>query len=131
MIQVTAAIMIDNGKVLIARRKPTGRLANRWEFPGGKVETGETPQACLQRELAEEFEIEVTVEGFLGTTVHAYEFGIIELMAFRTRFGGGRFRLHEHSEIRWVRKDELPGFEFAPADWPWVEKIQSGAIELK
>jgi 8-oxo-dGTP diphosphatase len=130
LFKVTAAIMIDNGKVLIAQRKPSARLALLWEFPGGKLENGETPEQCLKRELDEEFEIEVKVGAHLGTSIWAYDFGTVELMAFNTKLIGGEFRLNDHVQITWVSREEIDAFEFAPADLPFVEMIRRGEIEL-
>jgi len=130
MIKVTAAIIVEKRKVLIAMRKPTARLANLWEFPGGKLEDGETPEQCLERELHEEFEIEVEVGEYLGTSEYEYEFGAIHLMAYRTQVLAGEFKLNDHAEIAWVSADEIEGFEFAPADVPFVQMIKDGRIKL-
>jgi len=130
MISVTAAIIIENSRVLIAKRKPTGRLPNLWEFPGGKLEEGETPEQCLQRELQEEFEVDVEVGDYLGTNVHQYEFGTIELMAYRTRVFNIVFKLKDHSEVAWVEPKDLIRYEFTPADLPFVDMIRWGEIEL-
>ena len=130
MVTVTAAIISERGKVLIARRKPTAKLANLWEFPGGKIEDGESPEQCLKRELREEFEIEVEVCDFLGASIHAYDFGTIELMAYRTQFISGDFKLNDHAEIAWVSIGAIGGYDFAPADLPFVEMIRRGEIEL-
>ena len=70
MINVTAAIMERNGKIFIAKRSSNSRLPNKWEFPGGKVEVGETPEQCLRRELKEEFDIEVTIGDFVGSNIY-------------------------------------------------------------
>ena len=130
MIQVTAAIVVKSGKVLIAKRNPKARLPNLWEFPGGKIEPGEPPEQCLKRELYEEFEIHVRVGERVGASVHTYDFGTVELIAFKARLVGGKFKLHEHAEIRWVQADALDHYEFAPADIPFVHMIRKGEIEL-
>lgn len=82
MIDVTAAIIKRNSKILIAKRSSSSSLPNKWEFPGGKVDAGETPEECLARELYEEFDIIVTVGNFLGESVYEYENKTIRLMAF-------------------------------------------------
>jgi 8-oxo-dGTP diphosphatase len=130
MITVTAAIIVENDKVLIAKRKPTAKLANLWEFPGGKLEDGETPEQCLKRELHEEFDIEVEVGEHLGTSVHEYDFGTIELMAYRTQVIRGEMRLNDHAEVAWVEVEGFSRYEFAPADIPFVDMIRRGEIEL-
>ncbi len=130
MIKVTAAVMVNDGMLLIAKRKPTGRLPNLWELPGGKVEPDETPEECLQREIKEEFDINVSVGKHLGSNTHTYDFGTIELMAYRTIWEDGDLILNDHEEIRWVFAHELDQFDFAPADTAFVEKLKSGVIEI-
>jgi hypothetical protein len=75
MIKVTAAILVKDRKVLIAKRKSTDKLPDKWEFPGGKIEPDETPQDCLAREMEEEFGITVSVGEFLGESVYHYDHG--------------------------------------------------------
>ncbi len=101
-ITVTAAVLEKDGRILIARRKRGDRLADKWEFPGGKIEEGETPEACLRRELQEELGIDVSVGGFVGRSCHRYPHGEIELLAYRVTHLSGDFQLHDHEEIRWV-----------------------------
>ena len=76
MIDVTAAILNYNERLLIAQRKATGKLPNKWEFPGGKVESGETPEDCLKREMEEEFSIDVSVGEYLGESIYHYDHGL-------------------------------------------------------
>lgn len=123
---VTCAILGRNGKVLIARRPATDKLANKWEFPGGKVEDGETPEACLARELLEELSIEVRVGAFLGESVHYYGDAAIRLLAYRTSWEAGELKAQVHDEIRWVTLHELDHYDFAPADLPFVKKLTRG-----
>lgn len=130
MLTVTAAIISDNGKVLIAKRKPAAKLASLWEFPGGKLEDGETPEHCLKREIYEEFEIDVEVGKHLGTSVYEYDFGTIALMAFTTKVVSGEMKLNDHTEVAWVEAEDLSRYEFVPADLPFVEMIRRGEIEL-
>ncbi len=131
IVQVTAAILTKAGRVLIARRGPGSHQAGKWEFPGGKIEAGETPEACLKREMMEEFNIDVSVAEFLGTSVYHYDHISIELMAFRTRWIGGDLMASEHAAIAWVNVNELGGYDFAPADLPFVEKMKTGAVGLE
>ncbi len=74
MLQVTAAILIKDNKILIAKRLAGDKLPHKWEFPGGKIETGETPEACLKREMHEEFGIEVRIEHLV---VHGVGYKIV------------------------------------------------------
>jgi len=130
IIKVTAAIFVIDGMLLIAKRKTTARLPNLWEFPGGKVEPGETLEACLIRELKEEFDIDITVGEYIGSNIHTYDFGTIELMVYRTFWEKGDFRLLDHEEIRWVFPHELEQFDFAPADTAFVEQLINGTIQI-
>ena len=130
MIKVTAAIITRRGKVLIAKRKPSARLANLWEFPGGKIERGETPEQCLKRELREEFEITVRIGEYIGNSQYQYEFGTIDLLAFKVYLIDDDFKLNDHAEIAWVSGADIAIYEFAPADMPFVEMIRRGEIEL-
>jgi 8-oxo-dGTP diphosphatase len=130
MIRVTAAIITDSGKVFIAKRKPPGRMPGMWEFPGGKIEEGETPEQCLKRELHEELGIDATIGAHVGTRVHHYDFYTVELMAYRARILAGEIRLNDHADMAWVEPRALSGYAFAPADIPFVEMITRGEIEL-
>ncbi len=121
---VTAAILEKDGKILIARRKADDRQANKWEFPGGTIEPDETPQDCLKREMQEEFGITVTVGRFLGESIYHYDHGAIRLMAYRAGWESGRIVLNDHAEHRWVPPEQLAEFDFAPADVPFVKKLQ-------
>ena len=113
---VTAAVIEEQGKVLIARRKVGDRFGGRWEFPGGKIEPGELPEEALKRELREELDIEVQV----GDLICSFAFRIhdinMELMAFRTIRLAGTIVCREHDEIRWVDPAELPSFEMTEPD---------------
>jgi 8-oxo-dGTP diphosphatase len=130
MIRVTAAIISDSGKVFIAKRKPPGRMPGMWEFPGGKIEDGETPEQCLKRELNEEFGIDVAIGRHVGTSLYRYDFYTVELMAYRTKILCGEIKLHAHDEFAWVAPEELGAFEFAPADILFVEMIRKGEIQM-
>jgi 8-oxo-dGTP diphosphatase len=124
VIDVTAAIWIEAGRVLIARRRPGVSQAGLWEFPGGKVRPGETPEACLAREIEEELGVKVNVEGFFAESVHAYAERTIRLRAYRVRSAGGRPVALDHAELRWVSPRELGRYAFCPADLPFVQRLQ-------
>lgn len=130
IVQVTAAIIVHNGKVLIARRNVDDRMAGLWEFPGGKLESGETPQQCLQRELHEELEMEAAIGNALGTSIFHYDHISIELMAYRAFWNGRPFRLVSHQACEWVTPEQLAGFVFTPADLPFVRRLVRGEIDL-
>ncbi|MBS4025747.1 MAG: 8-oxo-dGTP diphosphatase MutT [Clostridia bacterium] len=124
MKNVTAAILIEGGKILIARRKADDHLAFKWEFPGGKVEPGETPEECLKREMKEEFNVEVRVGDYFGESIYTYDYGQIRLLAYLTYLEKGVLVPQVHGEIKWVTREKLQDFDFAPADIPLVKKLQ-------
>ena len=129
--KVTAAILLKDNKIIIAKRGPNDRLANKWEFPGGKVETNETPEQCLKREMKEEFDIDVSVGEYLGSNIHHYDHISIELMAYRTYWENREIDLKDHDDFKWVSLEQLTEFDFAPADMVFVEKLQNGEIALQ
>ena len=130
MIRVSAGIIVHDGMLLIAKRRPTAVLPNAWVLPGGRQEANETPEACLKRELKEEFAIEVTVRERVGSYVHTYDFGPVELTAFRADWDDGDFNSSDHEEIRWAFPHELSQFNFAPADHAVIQRIMSGDIDI-
>ena len=130
MKKVTAAILIKDGKILIAKRKADDRQANKWEFPGGTVEQNETPQACLKREIQEEFGINVSVGRILGESIYHYDHGSIKLLAYRVHWKSGKIALNDHADYRWVSAKQLVEYDFAPADIPFVEKLQNQELKV-
>lgn len=122
-IQVTAAIIRKGSKILIARRAPNQHLAGYWEFPGGKIEEGETPQECLKRELEEELGIVVNVGTFFMENEHHYEDKIILLQAYECDHISGDILLNAHDQIEWVEPSEFVNFGFAPADIPFIKAL--------
>ncbi|SHN75630.1 8-oxo-dGTP diphosphatase MutT [Desulfitobacterium chlororespirans] len=124
MKDVTAAIIIKGEEVLIARRAPGEKHAGSWEFPGGKVEAGETPEACLKRELAEEFGIEVKVQGFVKSSLYEYPQGSIRLLAYRVKILHGEIELRAHDRYEWVGVKQLPNYELLPADVPIADYLR-------
>ncbi|GAA1136477.1 (deoxy)nucleoside triphosphate pyrophosphohydrolase [Nesterenkonia lutea] len=123
-INVVGAVIVDDGKVLCAQRGPAGSLPDLWEFPGGKVETGETPREALQREITEELECTVAVGDRITTTTYEYDFGIVTLTTFFCELTAGTPRLTEHAEVVWLKPEDLDELEWAPADIPAIELIR-------
>jgi 8-oxo-dGTP diphosphatase len=115
-IRVVGAMIEDGGRYLITQRPPRASLPLLWEFPGGRVEPGETDQAALARELKEEMAIVVVVGDRVLHVEHAYEGYDIDFCVYRCRLDSGtvqHLRIHDH---RWVQPDELDQYEFPPAD---------------
>ena len=130
MIDVTAAILVKDGKVLIARRKSDDKLPDKWEFPGGKIEAGESAPECLKREMQEEFGIDIWVGKFLGESIYHYPHGTIRLLAYLAEWQAGELALKDHADYAWAQCDRLDEFDFAPADLPFVRKLISGEINI-
>lgn len=126
MIQVTAGLIRKGPLVFIARRRAGSSGGGKWEFPGGKVEAGETPAAGLRRELAEELAVEVRVGRCLGASEHTNERGTIQLLLYEAEILAGDIRLLDHDVCAWVPVPELPQYDFAPADLPFVERLVAG-----
>ena len=121
---VTAAILCQAGRVLVAQRADTrGPLAGKWEFPGGKLEPGETPQACLARELREELGIDVAVGALFGESIHADEQGSFRLLAYRVRWLTGALAPRVHAQIAWVTPAEARRLDLLPADAPLAAEL--------
>jgi 8-oxo-dGTP diphosphatase len=120
---VTAAILIRGDKVFIGQRKAGKQFEYLWEFPGGKLEDGETQQDCLVREMREEFGIEVAVLEFFGESIFHYTTGSIRLVAYLVDWIDGEMSPIDHQDCRWVSFDDLKSYEFVPADVPFVQKL--------
>lgn len=131
MIPVTAAIIEKDGNILAARRGPNQHLAGFWEFPGGKIEEGESHQQCLQRELNEEFSISCVIGDFLAESIYDYGHKIIQLFGYRVHHVTGSFYLKDHDKICWRPIEELSDLQWAPADIPLVEKLQYDCITTR
>ncbi|HNY17819.1 MAG TPA: (deoxy)nucleoside triphosphate pyrophosphohydrolase [Treponemataceae bacterium] len=117
MIDVAAAVIENReGKMLIARRKPEITLGGYWEFPGGKIEPGETPAECAARELREEMDIHIDAGETIAETEYDYGDRVVHLIAVRAIMLGGHISLHDHDDIRWVTPPEMGDYLFAPAD---------------
>ena len=128
-LRVTASLIRYQGRILIAQRQNFGRFANKWEFPGGKIDPGETPPQALRRELEEELGIRVEIGGLYSETLYRYEFGRIRQYTYWVELSvlPDGLQLYEHQAIAWVTPSELPQYEFAGADCAVLEKlIQSG-----
>lgn len=128
MIVVSAAIIVANDKILIAKRGKTKSLPNLWEFPGGKVEENESPEVCVVREIQEELKINIKVYRNYKTVEHSYDFSDIKLISFLAEYESGTVKLTEHADFKWVAIDELKEYEFAPADIPIVRKLEEEGV---
>jgi 8-oxo-dGTP diphosphatase len=110
---------------MCAQRGDDGNLPGLWEFPGGKIEQGESKQAALMREITEELGCTVEVGREVTTTTHEYEFGEVTLTTFYCRLVAGTPKLTEHTSIKWLPPDELETIPWAPADIPALALIRA------
>lgn len=122
-INVVGAVLTQGSKILAAQRGKDMSLSGLWEFPGGKIEEGETPQEALRRELEEELLCTADIGEKVETTEHEYDFGIVILTTFFGTIVDKEPTLTEHSEVRWVEASELGGLPWAPADIPAVDRV--------
>ncbi|PIQ28163.1 hypothetical protein COW36_05005 [bacterium (Candidatus Blackallbacteria) CG17_big_fil_post_rev_8_21_14_2_50_48_46] len=122
-LRVSCAVLRASGKILAAQRSAQMSHAGQWEFPGGKIEAGESPEAALIREIREELGIEIEIESALPVVEHMYPERQVQLFPFVSRLLSGRLQPHEHSELRWCQPDELKSLDWLEADIPVVEWV--------
>lgn len=123
MIQVTAAILINDNQVFIARRSLKDTLPGKWEFPGGKLEPGETPEQCLHREIREELGVAIRIDGYFGSSFFEHKERQMELLGFRGTMLQKDYYLSVHDDAKWVDVNQLINYDFATADLPFVKKL--------
>ena len=122
---VVAGAIIKDGKVFAAQRGKSGKTAFKWEFPGGKINPGETPEEALARELLEELSIHVKVHELIYSVVDEYEDVILHIDTYRCSLLSGTPTLSEHIAMQWSNKEELDKLNFSPADDPVLSKIKN------
>ena len=129
---VVAAVIVRDGRVLACQRSRSGKFPLKWEFPGGKVQTGESPEAALARELREELAITATVGAEIHRTKHKYPKmpSAVELIFFAATIGAGQIDNRIFEAIAWVAPQKLPEMDFLEADSELIAKLASGNIEL-
>lgn len=125
MITVVAGLIKKDNKILIARRS-TGneKVFGKWEFPGGKVEFGETEYGAIEREIKEEFEIDIKAVKFLTNSICEYPDKIINLKLYQCKYISGNITLHDHFEYKWIESSEILKYDLAPADIPLAKFIK-------
>lgn len=116
MLLVTAAVIIKENRILITQRAKEDKLSLKWEFPGGKLEEGETPEECLKREITEELNLDIEILGFMGSCIYDYGTREIKLMAYQAQIISGDLRLNVHHDAKWITLNELKDYDLAPAD---------------
>jgi len=125
VVTVVAGIIMENNQIMIAQRGGQNELTGKWEFPGGKIEIGETFEQGLRRELLEELNIQTNIQSFLGENVHQTKQKTYRLMAYITERLSGKYQLNVHQKIRFVDLKDLDHYDFLDADIPLIEKVQN------
>lgn len=124
MITVVAALIKKDNKVLIAKRA-TGdeNVFGKWEFPGGKVEVNETEENAIEREIKEEFEMDIKAIRFITNSIYEYPSKTIDLRLYECKYLSGEFKLHDHFEYAWIAIDKIFDYDLAKADIPLAKYI--------
>lgn len=129
IIKVVAALIEKEDKVLIARRS-TGDpdVLGKWEFPGGKVEQNEDEKHAIEREIKEEFELEIKTQDFITNNIFEYPNKTVDLRLYSCVYISGEFKLHDHSEYAWVDKNKLLEYDLAPADISLAKYVKENLL---
>ena len=125
MITVVAALIKKNNKYLIAKRS-TGdpNVLGKWEFPGGKVKENEEEKHAIEREIKEEFELDIKAIKFLINSVCEYPTKTVDLRLYECEYISGEFNLHDHSEYKFIDKEKIMNMDLCPADIPLAEYVK-------
>ncbi|SHF78160.1 8-oxo-dGTP diphosphatase [Flavobacterium segetis] len=122
-IDVTCAIVYFNNKILVTQRSDKMKLPLKWEFPGGKLEDGETKEDCIKREILEEINIEIEIVGTLTNSLFDYGSFKVNLIPFIANYKDGSIKLSEHKDFKLVHKEQLLDLDWAEADLPIVREL--------
>lgn len=126
---VAAALIVRDGKVLIGQRRPDQPMASQWEFPGGKIEAGESPEQALARELDEELGIQALIGPRITHIRHNYRHGgAVDLQFFAVHQFSGEIVNRIYHEVRWTKLEELPDYEFLAADRGLIRDLAEGKL---
>lgn len=129
-IEVVGAVIVHNDKILAAKRPFNKNLGGYWEFPGGKVEDGESEISALKREIREELQCEIEVGKFIVNEVYEYDFAIISLSTFICTLKNDQPEMREHAELRWLHISELDSVEWAPADYATLDILKYNKLKV-
>lgn len=131
MTDVVAALIERDGKILICRRPAHKARPLMWEFPGGKVEPGEKKAQALIRECREELDVTVHVTDTFMTVTHAYPDLTVRLTVMHANIMSGTLTRLEHEDIRWIAIEDIPNYDFCPADREILQALQAGKHAIK
>lgn len=122
-IEVVAAVIKQGNQYFCAQRKDQGELAKKWEFPGGKIELGETHKEALSREIREELSTEIIVKDHILTVEHQYKSFFLIMHAYECEIVHGELAISEHLDSKWLTKAQMSEYDFAAADLPIIEVL--------
>ena len=126
IVEVAAALIFRDGKLLITQRHANSHLGGLWEFPGGKREPGETYEECLAREVREELGVEITIGSCFAEITHEYPEKHVRIKFFRAQLRAGEPQPLDCAAVKWINTDELDAFEFPAADEQLLAKLKKG-----
>lgn len=122
-INVAAAVIRDDNGRIFATMRGYGNYKGWWEFPGGKIEPGETPEEAVVREIVEELDSRIEITGYLGDVEYDYPEFHLCMKCYWAKLVSGSLTLKEHADAAWLTKDDLYSVKWLPADFPVLEKI--------
>ena len=129
MITVVAALVKKDNKYLIAKRSTGSDIVlGKWEFPGGKVKDNESEEYAIEREIKEEFEMNIKAIKFLTNNICEYSKKTIDLRLYECKYISGEFHLHDHSEYKFVDRNEIINYDLCPADVPLAEFVKKSKV---
>ncbi|MGZ9806127.1 (deoxy)nucleoside triphosphate pyrophosphohydrolase [Streptococcus sp. V869] len=123
IINVVAAAIERDGKIFCAQRPEGKSLGGFWEFPGGKLEIGESPEQALVREIKEELNSDIEIISYINEASYDYDFGTVVMKTYHAKLISGNLELLEHQNSTWLTPDELDTLNWAPVDRPAVELL--------
>ncbi len=129
-IEVVAAIIHDDNGRIFATQRGYGDYKDSWEFPGGKMEPGESPEEALKREIREELETKIVVEHLVQTVEYDYPKFHLKMHCFWCHIESGQLILKEHEAARWLTKEELDSVKWLPADLEVVETLRGSKMKI-
>ena len=129
-IEVVAAIIHDDDERIFATQRGYGDYKDGWEFPGGKMEPGESPEEALKREIWEELETKIVVENLVQTVEYDYPKFHLKMHCFWCHIESGQLILKEHEAAKWLTKEELDSVKWLPADLEVVETLRGSKMKI-
>lgn len=128
LVTVTAGVIYHDNKILIAQRRKDKSLGGFWEFPGGKIEAGETCEQTLTREIKEEFDIDIEVGKYLFEHTYSYENFDLKMYVYEASWNGnGTIKICDHEQYAFVSVSEMDAYSFAGADYPVIDFLKKQA----